>query len=159
MDQHLDQSHQSNFVLAPRWKRLIAAIIDSIIIFAVTALIIYLTSYVENGERVVPSTFWYNIFIAVVGISTYAVVNGSFLIKHGQTIGKKLLKIFIVDQISGEVPSKSNLIIRSIIYLIFPYSPLMGRLISLINVIAIFGKDRQCMHDFFAKTKVIEKNG
>ena len=106
------------------------------------------------------------------------IVNYSFL-RNGQTIGKRLLHIQVAD-VQGKVASIWRMFfLREIIfvqiihfmqllivYFFHSYYVLDDNTISLlwrwlgliflINVLFIYRRDRRCIHDFFARTIVIQ---
>ena len=83
-------------------------------------------------------------------------LNGAFLIKNGQTIGKKIMNVKIVSMQRKQVGIVKLYTLR---YLVFSFAyqiPAVGPLINLINVLFIFGKERRCIHDRIAGTFVIK---
>lgn len=82
----------------------------------------------------------------------YIVIQLWLLVKDGQTIGKKLLKIRIVKletgQNGGFVP---NVLMRGIVNGLLNMVPLYG----LVDVLFIFREDRRCIHDLLAGTTVV----
>lgn len=140
--------------LASRWSRLGAAIIDGLIVAAITLPLMFLTggfSYATEGAQ--PS-FMYSLFITLVGIIVFLVINGKPLANQGQTIGKKLLKIKIVTIEDGhaEVP---ELLKRYGFYFMVPLVPILGQLLSLVNILFIFSASKRCLHDHVGSTKVV----
>ena len=75
------------------------------------------------------------------------------LIKDGQTLGKKALRIRIVKMDTGEnggfVP---NVLLRLIVNGLLGIIPLYG----LVDILFIFRGDRPCIHDMIAGTQVVE---
>lgn len=141
--------------LASRWARLGAALIDSLIIAVVTLPVMYLTGGFEGlleGRQ--PGTL-YLFGIAFLGMIVYFAINYRFLIANGQTIGKKVLDIRIVD-LNGNVPSfQWTLIVRYVVTAFPPQIPLVGQLLGLIDALFIFSKEKRCVHDLIAKTRVV----
>ena len=88
------------------------------------------------------------LLLGIVGVP-YQVV---LLRREGQTVGKLLLRIRIVDEetdVKGTV--FSNIVLRYfvnwLLTLIPPY--------VLIDHVFIFAKNRRCVHDYLAGTKVV----
>ena len=75
--------------------------------------------------------------------------------KHGQTLGKKWLKIKIVKHDGSPVDFVSGVILREWVQGFLNNLPWVGGIVALIDVCMIFSQDQQCMHDKIAKTKVI----
>ncbi len=88
-------------------------------------------------------------------IGAFIVINGKLLICNGQTIGKKALGIKIVDT-NGNLPEKQHLIKRYGVYFLPGQIPVIGQIISLINVLFIFGPEKRCLHDLLGDTIVIK---
>ncbi len=84
----------------------------------------------------------------------YWSVQAVFLTKDGQTIGKKVTKIRIVNENTGEnggfVP---NVLLRAIVNALLSLIPFY----ALIDILFIFRKDRRCIHDFIAGTVVVNQ--
>jgi len=85
----------------------------------------------------------------------FLIINGWILYKHGQTIGKKILNIKIVD-LNDNLPEMfASYGLRYFIPALFQLIPFIGWIIPFIDVLFIFGKNRRCIHDYLAGTKVI----
>ncbi|ATO20301.1 RDD family protein [Acinetobacter sp. LoGeW2-3] len=84
------------------------------------------------------------------------VIQGYLIAKSGQSIGKKLTKIKIVDAETGSQTSLMRAFtLRSIVFILptIYFIPLF----SLLDWIFGLGKNRQTLHDKLAKTKVIKQ--
>jgi len=142
--------------LASRWARLGAAIVDSIILLIVVMPLMYFTGGfdgVMEGRQ--PSTI-YSLVMGLVSIIVFFVINYGFLVANGQTVGKKVLDIKIVD-LDGNVPAfQPQLLKRYAVYFLPGQIPVVGQIFSIINVLFIFSKDKRCLHDLVAKTKVVK---
>lgn len=142
-------------VLASRWKRLWAALIDGLLIIAITIPIMYLTggfNSLSNGT----SSLGYNLFIFILSMIIFLLLNGKLLVKNGQTIGKKMLGLKIVT-LNGELPeAKNHLLKRYAVFFVPGQIPLFGQLFSFVNILFIFSKQKRCIHDIAANTVVIE---
>ena len=142
-------------LLASRWKRLLASLIDALTILAITVPLMYFTSGFSAVSGGIEPSFVYTLFIGVIGLSFFFFINRKLLFYHGQTIGKMVLGIKIVD-LNGQVPSvKENLLPRYATYLIPGYIPVIGQFFSIINILFIFSADRRCLHDHIGKTRVV----
>jgi len=155
-DLAVDENKQGVKPLASRWKRLFASLLDSLIMMVVIVPIIYLTGGFDVLYQEVQPSLVYNLLIALAGVIVFFVINGTLLVQNGQTIGKKLLSIKIVN-LNGQLPTfKRHLIKRYFVYLIPGQIPLVGQIFSIVNILFIFTKEKQCIHDLFAKTIVID---
>lgn len=102
--------------------------------------------------------------VSTVGILSLFVYQVYILSTRGQTIGKRILKIRIVRYANGTNPGfvrvvLLRLILPVIICFILGLIPILGGFLSLAfwlaDVLFIFGKERRCIHDFIAGTKVV----
>ena len=92
------------FELASRSKRFLAAMIDGIIGMAVAIpLIMYLGVWeaAADGREAPLETM---LILSGFGLVTFLAIHGYFLKKSGQTVGKRLLNLYIVDM-SHQAPS------------------------------------------------------
>lgn len=137
--------------LASRWSRLWAAIIDSMVIGAISASIYYvepLHNLIWNSEF---PTLLNIIYLTVV----YFLINGYFLEKHGQTIGKNVFEISVVRLDGSHIGFKGILFKRYLPISVLASIPFIG-VVAIVNVLFIFRKDRRCIHDLIAGTKVVD---
>jgi uncharacterized RDD family membrane protein YckC len=129
--------------LASRVARLLAFAIDLGLIVVVVA-IVYLTA---------PHATEVQGYVALGGVLFCGAVAQCYLLATtGQTIGKRILRIRIVSLASGETPSFSRVVIRRY------FLPLILWFLGfglLLDALFIFGKERRCIHDILAGTKVI----
>ncbi|CAB9542302.1 hypothetical protein BROOK1789C_140 [Bathymodiolus brooksi thiotrophic gill symbiont] len=150
----LEENIENELVLASRWSRLWASLLDALIILIIAMPIIYFTNGFDNiFKGTIPAT--YVLFLVVIQIVVFIALNGKLLLNKGQTIGKMVLNIKIVT-LTGELPSvKQHLIKRFGVYLLTSQIPFIGQFLSMINVLMIFGKKKRCAHDYFAGTMVV----
>ena len=154
--QLVDQIDDSEKPLASRWARLGASIIDSIIMMFVVLPVMYFTGGFDGMMEGREPGFVYMFGMGILSLVAYLVINYRFLVANGQTIGKKVLEIKIVD-LNGNVPVfQPQLLIRYAVYLLPGQIPFVGQLFSFINVLFIFTKEKRCIHDLVAKTKVVK---
>ncbi len=83
----------------------------------------------------------------------YWIIQAVILTKDGQTIGKKLFKIRVVNEKDGRnggfVP---NVLLRAILNAVFSLIPFY----ALIDILFIFRGDKRCIHDLLAGTVVVK---
>ncbi|BDS06822.1 hypothetical protein NT6N_18620 [Oceaniferula spumae] len=157
-------------VLASRWARLGASIIDSIIVsvlFVPLLMVIFAFGLVPGLEdtgsfvtnmQLSTDTLIGNVVTAVLGMAIYLLIQGYLLVNSGQSIGKKALGIQIVDQDSQQLlPAGRVLGIRYIVTSLLYQVPFVGQFFALIDVLFIFGAEKQCLHDMMAHSIVIKK--
>lgn len=144
-----------------RWLRLAAALIDSVIMLVVFLPLALAGGYWEaafdagraGGVGFMPigtTLLW-----AVIGFAVFVLIQSYPLYATGQTWGKKLLSIRIVD-LQGNKPSLVDLLVKR--YLpthAIANVPCLGMLYVLVDCLMIFRADQRCVHDLIAGTRVI----
>jgi uncharacterized RDD family membrane protein YckC len=145
--------------LAGRGARLGAWIIDFIILVIIMLPIMYMGGYfsmvrqvMATGQQPGLSTglMWNLISLVVFAVVQFFPLNAS-----GQTWGKKLLKIRIVD-LQGQKPDMTKLMgLRYLLVYVISCIPFVGFVIYIANVLMIFRNDRRCGHDLVAGTRVV----
>ncbi len=141
---------------ASRWSRLWASLLDAVTIMAVTIPTMYFTGGFEDAAAGMEPSLTYTLLVSLVGIAVFAAINAKLLIDKGQTVGKKVLRIRIVNNDDGAKLSKMQILKRYATYFIPGQIPFVGSVFSLVNILFIFGEQRRCLHDFVANTKVVE---
>jgi uncharacterized RDD family membrane protein YckC len=143
---------------ADRGARLGAAILDTFIF----GIMVYMPSIVgttlgaATGEAA--SSGGGETAIAVGGVLTLAgLIAWSWLTvryvrRNGQSIGKKLLNIKVVRTDGGPITLGRLFWLRNVVNGLISVVPLYG----LIDVLFIFGENRQCLHDKLADSVVIK---
>lgn len=135
--------------------RLGGAIIDSLIALAIIFPVMYATSYfamVKEGNVSIMTIVGMGVF----GIAVFLTLNGYLLAKHGQTIGKRLVKTRIVSIHDDRIlPLAKVISLRYLPLWIVGWIPIVGSVASLVDPLFIFRADKRCVHDHIAGTKVI----
>jgi uncharacterized RDD family membrane protein YckC len=75
-------------------------LIDMLLVPALTVLLIMITGVVEHAEayRNAMSV----LYVFLLAVLSYLLLNGYWLYTRGQTVGKRVMKIAIVETASGE---------------------------------------------------------
>ena len=151
------ESADAGPALAPRGKRLFASMIDGSISMIVTIpLMLYLGIW-ENAVKGLQAPLTTMLILGVVAIIAFLLMHGYLLKKYGQTIGKSLTNIYIVD-LNNNVPEFPKLIaLRYLPMWIITFIPVINSILPLVDSLFIFRKDKRCIHDLLAGTKVIVK--
>lgn len=138
------------FILASRSKRLIAKIIDFVLLF-IAILIPALTVQIilGGGEPVLA---------ALIGAIVFAIYQYYLLSTISQTLGKKYMNIIIVKKDRSSGGFVTNVVLREWIIGIIGLFPLIGWLVKIVDMLFIFRNDRRCIHDMIANTMVIINN-
>lgn len=88
--------------------------------------------------------------------SVYLVINGAWLARHSQSVGKRLLGIRIVRSDGTRAGLARLFVVRYAANMAVVMIPLVGLLYALIDSLAIFGQQRRCIHDHIADTVVVK---
>ena len=134
------------------FHRVAASIIDMSILLLPFFLYFAITAY-SGKEPHINKEFgiWLTEFL-IIGVQITMLVN------QGQTIGKKIMKIAIVENKTNEHPSVFKLIVLRTILPIIPFIiPILGISLLAINLAWALGDEQRCLHDFIAGTAVVEE--
>ena len=115
---------QVAMALASPWRRLLAWVVDSVVmgvVFAATAtaiVLIYLliaTPWSTEDESHVEGWVFVGIVFFAVGLGVVAAILFQFIMilmvaKHGQTLGKRLLKVQVIWESNGELGFRRALV-------------------------------------------------
>lgn len=143
--------------LAGRGRRLVARIIDGILIGVPVGLIMWFVvggvSYTsttgdDSGKQAV---------VSGVTMLAYLVYEGVMLTSRGQTVGKMAMKIRVAMLENGAIPTAQAGWVRAAIYTLPEVIPCCGTIFWLLNVLwCTWDKPyQQCLHDKGAKTVVV----
>jgi uncharacterized RDD family membrane protein YckC len=150
-----DYGQPAQIELAGRGMRLVGAIIDTIILMTLLVPIMFASGFMSMAMSGQQPGFGFQAGMTVVSFVVFVLVQGYFLNQSGQTIGKKLLGMKIVD-VDGNKPDFVKLLGQryGVVYAV-QLIPVLGSLFGLINVLFIFREDRRCIHDLIAGTRVV----
>lgn len=139
--------------LATRASRLVAYLLD-VFSFAFLGIVaaISIPALSKTGADAE------NVAIAIVGIAmiAIAIVHTVFLHKYGQTIGKRLLGIKVVQTNGMRCELWRFFFLRALPVGILSNIPVIGMFIGLADSLMIFGQEQRCLHDLTANTVVIQ---
>ncbi|MFI7098457.1 RDD family protein [Streptomyces sp. NPDC050161] len=143
--------------LAGRGRRLVARIIDAIIIGVPVMLIMNaIVGWVDytstsNAQTSKQAT------VSGVTMLVYLVYEGLMLTSRGQTLGKMAMKIRVAMLSNGSVPTQQAGWLRAAVYTLPEIVPCCGFIFWLVNVLwCTWDKPyQQCLHDKAAKTVVV----
>lgn len=147
---------------ATRGLRLIAFAVDIGIVWIISTFafrFLYGSFFTIDFRRIFSADGQYLqfLFFILVGftILIYFIVNGYYLYKYGQTVGKKIIGIKITDKEGNVPPLSKTYLIRFLIPAVVSALPFFGIILWLIDIAFIFGKNKKCLHDHIADTKVM----
>lgn len=140
--------------LAGRGARFGAAFIDGIANM-VPALPVQYALGMFDGFPNIQLTFAHTVMYGGVGFMLWFAVQFYFL-RNGQTLGKRMVGIRMVNHHDGQVTPMGSLVLtRYLPVSLAALIPVVGGLMSLCDVLFIFGQERRCLHDMIAGTKVV----
>jgi len=136
---------------ASKFDRLIAAFIDlAIALISLIPIVYYVgfDAFQEPTLTFIAAVFFY-------GLLTTLILHGYLLYYYGQTIGKHYMSIRI-ENLDGSKATLSTIYLKRMLPMqLIGFVPSVGQFISgIVNPLFIFGKQRRCLHDYVAKTKV-----
>lgn len=146
---------------ASRAARLRAAMIDMgmyMMAAACGSAVSFLTADLNlgdlEGEHV--TVAWNVVMTIAAAVTLLGVVNWTLVAFEGQTLGKKASRVRIVRiEDNGPPGLFRGVLLRSWLPLLFSSIPRFGPLFLLLDSVTIFGPDSRCLHDYFARTRVI----
>ena len=101
----------------------------------------------------IPVEAWQTMFAYII---IMLAIQAFFLAKSGQSIGKKLTRIKIIDAENGEKVNLTRIfLLRSIVFIIL--NMLFMPFITIADYLFALGRNRQTLHDKLAKTIVIKQ--
>ncbi|MBL7252607.1 RDD family protein [Alloalcanivorax marinus] len=149
-------------VLAQRGQRLAAVFLDNLIGIGFTLAVLFLYGlFFHNdpfmGGQLMQPTLPNLLVLTAIPLVGWLVINGYMIAHNGQTLGKLALKIKMVRAESDELPSLGRVFfLRLLPVNLVVLIPVVGHLLLIADGLFIFGKERRCLHDRLAGTRVVE---
>ena len=144
-----------NYNLASRWQRFLGSFIDGLVIGLITIPLMYFTGGFDGITEGHQPSLVYTLVMSLVGFVIFLGINYKFLKNDAQTIGKKAMKTKIVTNDGEQASFGRHIIKRYTLYNFLGMIPVIGHVLSLVNLVFIFGSAKRCGHDYFADTKVV----
>jgi uncharacterized RDD family membrane protein YckC len=140
---------------ADRVKRLVAVIIDGLIYGVLFWGVFGASMAAGFGMGAFPA-----MGVGVLGFGVvllgYLTVQGYLLTTRGQTLGKIAMGIRIVRFEDGGNPGfVKAVLLRAVLWFVIGWIPVIGFLITLVDILFIFRDDQRCLHDHVAGTYVV----
>jgi uncharacterized RDD family membrane protein YckC len=136
--------------LGALWRRLVARIIDGILIGIATTVLTVWWVHPQSSSGAV--------LIGVIGPVLYCAYD-ALMMEHqgGQTLGKKTMQIRVAMLADGSVPQAQAAWTRAAVFSLPNVISCLGELFSLLNVLwCTWDRPyRQCLHDKAARTVVV----
>lgn len=165
MSDNIYQAPQSEVVdqtynptdLASRWARLGASILDALFMIIAILPIGFISGFYQAifaGEQTIG--FAYTIAMGLAGLVAFFLINGYFLYASGQTAGKKIVGIKIVDMDGQQMPFGRLIGLRYVPQWVVSYIPIIGNFLIILDALFVFRGDKRCIHDLIAGTQVVK---
>lgn len=146
-------------VLAGRWERLGAVLIDSILGCLVAAPgfgMMMAAGFFSHPDSPNVVLLGAGVGLLCLAALAFLIFQIYLLVTRGQTLGKKWLGIKIVTFETEENPGfVKTILLRVVVNGLIGAVPVIGGIYSLVDALFIFRDDRRCIHDFIAGTKVV----
>ncbi|KAA1156139.1 RDD family protein [Pseudoalteromonas fuliginea] len=136
---------------ATRSDRLVAAIVDGVL-----GVVCFIPVFILVGfDNLSQPTLTLSASLLGYGILSTLVLHGYLMYQRGQTIGKSLMSIRI-ENLDGTQASFTTIYFKRMLCMqLLSLVPSVGQFIAgFVNPLFIFGKDKRCLHDHLAGTKV-----
>lgn len=143
----------SPVIPASRWRRIIAWWIDATLVPGFTFFLVMVTGVVEDAEDYTSN--WWMLWVLLLAIVSYLILNGYLLWQSGQTIGKRIMRISIVS-VSGQAISFWKLVLVRAWFFPMPFLLPLWPITVLValNYLPIFWRTRRCAHDWLSQSVV-----
>ncbi len=149
-----DPTLSDDIMLAGRGMRFAGALIDGLVVGGVNFVLLMGLGLVNLGSTAMPS-LGNQAIAGVVGFGVFALIQFYFLLQ-GQTLGKRMLGLRMVDVATNRPPSVGKLLgLRYLPTQVIVAIPVVGALYALVDALFIFGAEQRCLHDLIAGTKVV----
>ncbi len=142
--------------LASQWMRLLARIIDWLILLIPTGILVRIITG-ENYAGMTSAEYSGKVFL---GTLISVIVGGAyeiyFLTSRGATLGKGWLGIRVAQISDGQKPVMQTAVVRSAVGSVPGLAGFIGGVFQLVNwAWCLWDPNRQCLHDKAAKTVVV----
>jgi uncharacterized RDD family membrane protein YckC len=150
-------SEIDDFNLASRWLRLGGYLLDFLFAGVPAIGLAYLVGVYENMDRAGNLPLADHLVALVIGFSTFMIINGFLIYERGQTVGKLICNTMVVTLDGKQVSGNRYVFLRLLPLWIAVQIPVLGLILELIDLLLIFRKDKNCLHDDIAGTRVVVK--
>lgn len=150
----IDAPPASGSDLAKPATRLVAVLLESLVLIPLTLPISYLMGNFDGIMTGGQPPLLNILAMTVIGFAIFTGVNWVFL-TNGQTIGKRVMNVQIVDLNGSVLPVQKLLLTRYLPWWGISAIPVAGGVFALVDALFIFRKDRRCLHDHIAGTRVV----
>lgn len=143
--------------LAGRGARLGAYFIDMIVLMLTAGLAAGVFGFLGAARISLPEQSGVLMVLwSLLVIFLFLLINGYYLVRRGQSLGKMAIGIRIVRSDGSPVDAKRVLGLRYALNWLLVSVPFIGGIYSLVDTLCIFRESRRCLHDDIADTIVVK---
>ena len=142
---------------ASRWLRLGGSLLDFLILAPLIWMFTFWSGlhYLQKIEQEMSSVNDL-LYPILLGTTVFLLFNGVLIYTRGQTIGKLICGTVVVTKGDfRQVSGNRYLFLRHFPVIFLSLIPFIGNFIGLIDSLAIFRSEKNCLHDDIAGTRVI----
>lgn len=155
----IDDPPAQDLVLADRGLRLVAALIDAAVWVATTIPVFAAIPVLDRaGAGSGPEgrfAFLLAAGLMLAGMVAVLAWNLVWLHRHGQTVGKRLVRVKVLRSDGSHCAVWRIVFARWLPVTLLGMIPVLGYGVSLVDCLMIFRADRRCLHDLIADTIVV----
>ena len=140
------------YQLAGRSTRFGAVLLDLLFFVAclIPGIVVLSFSSSDRGK-------WFGFALIAIAFLGICIIQMVFLVKHGQSLGKRALGIKIVSVSDESIPGFVKVyLLRQFVPALICGIPYAGIVVWLADSLFIYRYDRRCLHDLIAETKVVK---
>lgn len=152
--------------LATRWQRLGAATVDGLIFWVALIPVIVGIGFASYQQRAAAGESVGQMIATAGGLGlvggllllAFVVLNAYLLTTRGQSVGKIVAGTRVVMVDGARAPFVRVVPLRWMLFMFMGWIPGLSKvavLVSLIDMLMIFRRNRRCLHDVVAGTKVV----
>lgn len=159
----VEDAPSDGLVLAGRGTRLLAAIVDSLIVLVPFYLLMFSVPslFLGSSPELAAGGFATGagavaLMVAGIGFMIAVIwINCTLLHRYGQTIAKRMFGIRIVRNDGAPVTLGRVIVARWLPMAAIGLIPLIGPIVQIVDSLMIFRADHRCLHDLIADTVVV----
>lgn len=139
---------------AGRIRRLLASVIDIMLLAALSILLVLITGLFA-GPEAYDSVIAFTSRLVLATSVVYILLNGYLLLRSSQTIGKRLVGLALCDSTSGQALGLPRQLLRTALIpacILVPYAAVL----ILLDPLLVVGKSRRCLRDYVCGSAVLQ---
>ncbi|MBK9575874.1 MAG: RDD family protein [Fibrobacterota bacterium] len=148
--------------MAERMDRLIANLLDGVLVMVPTALLIgagVLAILGAQGNFDESASYLIAAILGLVGLALCGALlyyQLNMFAESGQTWGRRKMSIKIVRTDGSRVSVGRLIVYRNLVIQAISMIPFVGGIVPMVDILMIFRDNRLCLHDQIADTKVVK---